>query len=153
MAVSSCWCVTFALVDCGLFPAESDGVVGLLMVFKLGGKASLPAISDKVTARPAPPESTADAKTIARGKVLYDSNCVVCHGDHVVSSGLIPDLRWSPLLATDAAIQAVVIDGLLSSRGMPSFNGVLTKSDAQALRSYIIHAAHEGLEAKLDIGK
>ncbi|WP_320837994.1 PQQ-dependent dehydrogenase, methanol/ethanol family [Zhongshania sp.] len=153
IAVASGWGGAFALVYGGLFPAESDAGVGRLMVFKLGGKSALPDIADKVAARPAPPESNANPETIAKGKIIYDSNCVVCHGDHVISSGLIPDLRWSPLLASDEAIQAVVLDGVLSSRGMPAFNGVLNKADVQDLRSYIISAANEGLEAKLDIGK
>jgi PQQ-dependent dehydrogenase (methanol/ethanol family) len=153
IAVASGWGGAFALVYGGLFPAESDAGVGRLMVFKLGGKSALPDIADKVAARPAPPESNANPETIAKGKIIYDSNCVVCHGDHVISSGLIPDLRWSPLLASDEAIQAVVLDGVLSSRGMPAFNGVLNKADVQDLRSYIIFAANEGLEAKLDIGK
>ncbi|MBB5187847.1 PQQ-dependent dehydrogenase (methanol/ethanol family) [Zhongshania antarctica] len=153
IAVASGWGGAFALVYGGLFPAESDAGVGRLMVFKLGGKSALPDIADKVAARPAPPESNANPETIAKGKIIYDSNCVVCHGDHAISSGLIPDLRWSPLLASDEAIQAVVLDGVLSSRGMPAFNGVLNKADVQDLRSYIISAANEGLEAKLDIGK
>ncbi len=153
IAVASGWGGTFALVYGGLFPAASDAGVGRLMVFKLGGKAALPALPSEVVKRPVPPESTADAETIAMGKTLYDANCVVCHGDHVISSGLVPDLRWSPLLAADEAMQAVIIDGALSTRGMPSFKGRLNKKDVQALRSYIIFAAHEGVEAKLDIGK
>lgn len=153
IAVASGWGGTFALVYGGLFPAASDAGVGRLMVFKLGGKAALPALPSEVVKRPVPPESTADAETIAMGKTLYDANCVVCHGDHVISSGLVPDLRWSPLLVADEAMQSVIIDGALSARGMPSFKGRLNKKDVQALRSYIIFAAHEGVEAKLDIGK
>jgi quinohemoprotein ethanol dehydrogenase len=103
--------------------------------------------------KPTPPESTADAATIAKGKHIYDTNCVVCHGDHVISSGLIPDLRWSPLLVADEAIQTVVLDGALTSRGMPAFKDVLSKDDVKMLRAYIISAANDGLEAKLDIGK
>ena len=153
IAVASGWGGVFALVYGGLFPAASDPGVGRLMVFKLGAKAKLPALADTVVTKPTPPESTADAATIAKGKHIYDTNCVVCHGDHVISSGLIPDLRWSPMLAADEAIQAVVLDGALTSRGMPAFKDVLNKDDVKMLRAYIISAANDGLEAKLDIGK
>ena len=77
-------------------PAASDPGVGRLMVFKLGGSAKLSELAKASIQKPTPPPSTADATTVAKGKQLYDSNCVVCHGDHVISSGLIPDLRWSP---------------------------------------------------------
>ena len=153
IAVASGWGGVFALVYGGLFPAESDPGVGRLMVFKLGAKAELPALVESSVVKPTPPASTADAATIAKGKLIYDINCTVCHGDHVISSGLIPDLRWSPLLVADEAMQAVVIDGALTSRGMPSFKGQISKADLTSLRAYIISAANDGLEAKLEIGK
>ena len=153
IAVASGWGGVFALVYGGLFPAESDPGVGRLMVFKLGAKAELPALVESSVVKPMPPASTADAATIAKGKLIYDINCTVCHGDHAISSGLIPDLRWSPLLVADEAMQAVVIDGALTSRGMPSFKGQISKADLTSLRAYIISAANDGLEAKLDIGK
>lgn len=153
LAVASGWGGTFTLVYGGLFPAGSDAGVGRLMVFKLGASAKLPVLAASSMAKPTPPASTADAATIAKGKQLYDNNCVVCHGDHVVSSGLIPDLRWSPLLHSDEAMKAVVIDGGLTPRGMPAFKGIISKSELKILRAYIISAANEGLEEKLGIGK
>ncbi|CAA0103788.1 Quinohemoprotein alcohol dehydrogenase ADH IIB [Zhongshania aliphaticivorans] len=153
IAVASGWGGTFALLYGGLLPADGDVGVGRLMVFKLGAKGALPELPTKVLARPEPPESTADAETIAKGKQIYDNRCVVCHGDHVISSGLVPDLRWSPLLIAEEAIQTVVLGGALTSQGMPSFSEVLNEDDIKSLRAYIISAAHEGLEEKLDIGK
>ncbi|MEX1664255.1 PQQ-dependent dehydrogenase, methanol/ethanol family [Zhongshania arctica] len=153
LAVASGWGGTFTLVYGGLFPAGSDAGVGRLMVFKLGATAKLPVLAESTMAKPTPPASTANAATIAKGKQLYDNNCVVCHGDHVISSGLIPDLRWSPLLNSDEAFKAVVIDGGLTSRGMPAFRGIISESELKILRAYIISAANEGLEEKLGIGK
>tara|TARA_R110001592_G_scaffold1874_40_gene11639 strand:+ start:4955 stop:6970 length:2016 start_codon:yes stop_codon:yes gene_type:complete len=153
LAVASGWGGTFTLVYGGLFPAGSDAGVGRLMVFKLGATAKLPVLAESTMAKPTPPASTANAATIAKGKQLYENNCVVCHGDHVISSGLIPDLRWSPLLNSDEAFKAVVIDGGLTSRGMPAFRGIISESELKILRAYIISAANEGLEEKLGIGK
>jgi quinohemoprotein ethanol dehydrogenase len=153
LAVASGWGGTFALVYGGLFPAGSDAGVGRLMVFKLGATAKLPALAAASMAKPTPPASTADAATIAKGKQLYDNNCVVCHGDHVISSGLIPDLRWSPLLHSDEAMKTVVIDGGLKSLGMPTFKDIVSVSELKILRAYIISAANDSLEEKLGIGK
>lgn len=146
IAVASGWGGTFALLYGGLLPQESTAGVGRLMVFKLGGKSKLPALPDSVSHKPTPPESTADAATIAKGNKIYDNNCGVCHGDHAASSGLVPDLRWTPYLGSYEAMEMVVLKGMLSARGMPSFNNVINKQDLHALRAYIISNAQESLK-------
>jgi len=146
IAVASGWGGTFALLYGGLLPQESTAGVGRLMVFKLGGKSKLPAQLDSVSRKPTPPNSSADAATIAKGNKIYDNNCGVCHGDHAISSGLVPDLRWTPYLGSDEAMEMVVLKGMLSARGMPSFNNVINKQDLHALRAYIISNAQNSLK-------
>jgi hypothetical protein len=60
-----------------------------------------------------------------------------------VSGGVLPDLRFSSMLATEESWRAVVIDGILAERGMMSFTENLTAAEAEALRSYIVSRAHE----------
>ncbi|WP_373090344.1 PQQ-dependent dehydrogenase, methanol/ethanol family [Zhongshania sp.] len=146
IAVASGWGGTFALLYGGLLPQESTAGVGRLMVFKLGGKAKLPALPDSVSQKPTPPKSTADDVTIANGSKIYDNRCAVCHGDHSISSGLVPDLRWTPYLSSLEAMELVVLKGILNARGMPSFNNVISKQDLNDLRAYIISNANKALE-------
>ncbi len=147
IAVASGWGGAFTLIYGGIFPAESAPGVGRLLVFKLGGKAELPAIAERHLSRPpTPPALNADSTTLATGSVLYAGNCLVCHGDNAVSSGLLPDLRWTPLLATSDAWNSVLLGGALAGQGMPSFKSKFSKDDAEALRQYVISQAHKPYE-------
>lgn len=150
IAVASGWGGVFALIYGGLLPAESHPGVGRLMVFALDGKAALPSLDSKKISQPKPPASTASSEQIAIGKQVYDGNCMPCHGDHAVSSGLLPDLRWSPLLASPEAWQTVVIDGALAPRGMPSFKPVIDSAQLSALRAYVIDEANRSVKANTE---
>jgi quinohemoprotein ethanol dehydrogenase len=89
-----------------------------------------------------PPPATASAATVATGRGLYNQFCTVCHGDSAVAGGVIPDLRASRLLADDHFFD-VVLDGDLKDEGMVAFGSVLRRSDAAAIRSYLIKRANE----------
>jgi len=58
-----------------------------------------------------------------------------------VSSGVLPDLRWSAMTASEQAWDSVLRDGVLSERGMVSFADSLTKEDTDALRAYVVKQA------------
>jgi quinohemoprotein ethanol dehydrogenase len=81
--------------------------------------------------------------TIEEGRIHYARNCAICHGANVVAGGVLPDLRFSPLLTTGDSFKAVVIDGALADRGMVSFSDNLTAAEAETLRSYVVSRAHE----------
>lgn len=149
IAVASGWGGAFTLIYGGLFPAESAPGVGRLLVFKLGGKAQLPAIPERRLGKPELPEPMGDDALVAEGKRLYDTHCLVCHGDHAISSGLLPDLRWTPLLGVADAWHSVIIDGARASQGMPAFTPDLDRAGSEAIRAYVISAAHSGLQEKL----
>lgn len=107
-----------------------------LLVFALGGKAPY-----KVErAKPAPAVVVnmkwPDA-TVARGAQIYETTCAVCHGGGAKSSGVLPDLRRSQVLADQKLWQQVVHDGLLKQNGMAAFSKWLSPDDVEAVRSYV----------------
>lgn len=114
---------------------------GRLFVFKLGAKGKLPK-SVKINASPAnPPEESFTAAQIAHGQELFEKDCWACHGPGAVSSGVVPDLRRSGVLASAEVWNSVVIGGLLKDRGMVSFDKYLSNQDAEGLRAYVADRA------------
>jgi cytochrome c553 len=93
-----------------------------------------------------PPADRADAATVANGNALFGRFCGVCHGEAAVGGGVVPDLRTSPFLATDAWY-SIVLDGALREGGMASFAPVLDRAQASAIRDYVIHRANEDAAA------
>jgi quinohemoprotein ethanol dehydrogenase len=91
-----------------------------------------------------PPKETPSAATLKKGEALYQRYCGACHGDVAVSGGVLPDLRYSKMLASDQWL-GIVIDGELSSAGMVSFSNELTRDDAEVIRSYVIFRANQSL--------
>ncbi|WP_225009698.1 MULTISPECIES: PQQ-dependent dehydrogenase, methanol/ethanol family [Novosphingobium] len=127
--------------------AHSGGAyknISRLMVFKLGGKAQLPAApkADNQAVLD-PPPFTGTADQVARGGALYGRYCTVCHGDAAIAGGLVPDLRHSGALGSDEAIRSIVIDGVLHQNGMVSFKSALKPEDAEDLRQFLIKRAND----------
>ena len=58
-----------------------------------------------------------------------------------MSSGVLPDLRWSAYAGNEAAWDTIVRDGLLTDRGMMSFAGHLSKEETDAIRAYVLQQA------------
>src|SRR5215467_334955 len=130
----------------GVFPLAAGEVsfasgrvpnISRMLVFKLGGKASLPPQPTveqlPLTALPNP----ATPQTVRRGERLFQSYCAACHGDVAVSGGVLPDLRRSSALADDSWFE-IVLRGDFESQGMVSFWKELSRYDAVAIRSYVI---------------
>lgn len=130
----------------GVFPLAAGEVsfvsghvrnVSRMLVFKLGGKTSLP--PGQATEQPPltvlqDPDSPT---TVRKGERLFQRYCAECHGDVAVSGGVLPDLRRSSTLADDAWFE-IVLRGDLQSDGMVSFSKELSHDDAGAIRSYVI---------------
>jgi quinohemoprotein ethanol dehydrogenase len=115
-----------------------------VLAFKSGGQTSLPQAPQAQPRVLNPPRETAGPATVKKGEALYQRYCSACHGDVAVSGGVLPDLRYSKMLAGDQWL-SVVIDGALSSAGMISFSKQLTRDDAEAIRSYVIFRANQSL--------
>lgn len=115
-----------------------------MLAFKAGGKVSLPPAPVMQSQVLNPPKETPSAATVKKGEGLYQRYCSACHGDVAVSGGVLPDLRFSKMLAS-GEWQSIVRNGALSSAGMISFSKELTQDDAEAIRSYVISRANQSL--------
>ena len=116
-----------------------------VLVYALDGGARLPEPARPEARHLAPPAQTASAEDIAEGSQLYGRYCTVCHGDAVHSAGILPDLRYSAMIADASQFNTVVLEGALSENGMASFDSVLDADTADKLRAYIIARANEDL--------
>jgi alcohol dehydrogenase (cytochrome c)/quinohemoprotein ethanol dehydrogenase len=114
-----------------------------VLVYKLGGEAKLPELPAVQATTVEPPAEIGNEATWTAGKAVYHTNCSVCHGDSAVSGGVIPDLRLSPVTPDPAAWERIVRGGERTSRGMVSFAAEVSAEDAEKVRAYVIHRAHE----------
>jgi mono/diheme cytochrome c family protein len=113
---------------------------GRLLVFKLGGAATLP--STPLVRLPAnPPTTTWPAEVEDRGEALYAANCSLCHGPSSYSAGVLPDLRRSPALADESTWNVIVLKGALEPRGMINFSPWLKPGDVDAIRAFVVKQA------------
>lgn len=143
VAVEAGWGGVFPLVT-GVVAFKSGEVrnVSRMLVFKLGGKASLPPLPEIEAPKLNPPASMASAATIHKGEAIFQRYCSVCHGDVAVGGGVLPDLRYSDTLASDGWFH-VVLGGILQTNGMVSFKEELSHEDAAAIRAYVIFRANQ----------
>lgn len=144
----------------GVFPLAAGEIalksgrvrnVSRMIVFKLGGRAALPALPAEEPEVLNPPRATADAATVHRGEAVYQRFCSTCHGDVAVSGGVLPDLRYSSTLANDQWFQ-IVLGGLLQPNGMVSFAKEVSRQDAAAIRAYVIYRANQSLQESKGAG-
>ena len=144
VAVLAGWGGSFA-VSPGIISRKSGATrnVSRLLVFKIGGKAALPAVPPADVAMLDPPPATASAAAVKQGGAIFARYCGVCHGDAAISGGITPDLRYSAVLKDASAWQAIVHDGLLASNGMVGWKKVMNAAEIEAIRAYVIQRAHE----------
>ena len=121
-----------------------------LIVMKLGGKTSLPALPQQNEIVWDPPEPTGTPAQVAEGKALYGRYCLVCHGDSAIGNGFTPDLRISATLADAEAWSSIVSGGALKDRGMVGFSQ-LTPAQVESLRHYVIERSHWTKENVVDV--
>jgi quinohemoprotein ethanol dehydrogenase len=117
-----------------------------VFAFKLGGAAALPVPDNTPKRGLDPPPDVAPAAGIESGKAIYHTYCSTCHGDSAVSTGVLPDLRYSPDLGDADAFARIVREGVLEQRGMISFGAELSADDVERIRAYVIRRAHESLQ-------
>ncbi len=136
IAVSAGWAGSLPIIGGGI--AAIHDTPTRLLVFKLGAGETLPQTPRRVIAPP--PPSNASAAEIARGEAAYNKTCRICHGGDLVSSGMIPDLRFMSA-ATHAEFDSIVLGGARADRGMASFADSVSAPDVEAIHAYIISVA------------
>ena len=94
---------------------------------------------------PEPPALDATEEELARGAALYADNCASCHGDGAVSDREISDLRYTPT-AVHRSWNAIVVEGIYTTGGMPAFKASLSTEDAEAIRAFVVQEARIAYE-------
>jgi quinohemoprotein ethanol dehydrogenase len=138
IAVNAGWGGGAAQVERGSGIAQNRASARLL-VFKLGGAATLPPLVDAPPIAE-PPPLVADEETVLKGARLFGETCAVCHGQ--MAQGGVKDLRHMDA-ATHASFNDIVLKGIRADRGMASFAGLLTPADVEAIHAYVISRANE----------
>ena len=149
VAIEVGWGGAFALAA-GELARDSHVTANIprVLAFKLGGAAQLPPLPVATARTLDPPPDTADAATLTAGKRLYHRYCTVCHGDSATSGGVLPDLRYSPTLKEPAVWYQTVLEGVRLPLGMVAFKEEFGQAEADKIRAYVIHRAHEDARAE-----
>ncbi|WP_439100226.1 PQQ-dependent dehydrogenase, methanol/ethanol family [Congregibacter sp.] len=145
VAITSGWGSAFGLSAGFAYDDKVTATLGKVVVFKLGGTGEIPAPDLPVVDRMTTAVAFGDEETINAGLVHYARNCAVCHGPFAISSGVLPDLRWSPITTNAETWKSVVHDGVLAKNGMVSFADHLSEEDVEAIRAYVIYQARNDM--------
>ena len=111
-----------------------------LLVFKLGGTATLPPLATEASAPPEPPRLTASEAEVALGAQLFAETCAVCHGQNAI--GGVKDLRHMSR-ETHAKFNDIVLGGIYQDKGMASFADLLDEEQVALIHAYVIARANE----------
>lgn len=142
LAIATGWGGAYGLSAGFAFDQTIENNVGQVIAFKLGATGEIP--DHKMPPIERKPQAAAfgDKAMLETGLTHYSRNCMVCHGPMAISSGILPDLRWSPISGDAASWREVVINGVKAENGMVGFGRVLSPADAEAIRAYVLHQAH-----------
>ena len=132
-------------LNAGVLAMKSGPVrnVSRVLVFKLGGQATLPPLTQQSKLVLDPPAATGTPAQTAEGATLYNNSCGVCHGDAAVAGTLVTDLRTSPALNSPDLWQQIVHDGVMKDRGMVAWSKNFTPAQIENIRLYVIKRANE----------
>jgi mono/diheme cytochrome c family protein len=94
-----------------------------------------------------PPKTMASAADVAKGSNVYHRYCSVCHGFFAMSSGSIPDLRYSTA-EVFARYKEIVLEGERKAGGMASFADQIGEDDVKLIQAYILAQARGAWDAQ-----
>jgi len=144
VTITTGWGSAYGLVV-GFDLDKATPTVGKVVTFKLGGTRTIATPEGPLIERVPATERFGDLAMLDLGRAQYARNCGVCHGTLAISSGILPDLRWSAIAGNEAAWSGVVLEGNFAANGMVSFADYLTADESEAIRAYVIHRGHETL--------
>ena len=147
VTITTGWGSAFGLSAGFAYDETVPSTVGKVVTFKLGGTGEIADPDFPMIDKTPKADSFGDETMIAEGSVHYARNCTVCHGPLAVSSGVLPDLRWSAISGNEMAWKDVVIDGNLAANGMVSFADHLTPDQVESIRAYVLAQAHAAVPA------
>ncbi|MEW6130023.1 MAG: PQQ-dependent dehydrogenase, methanol/ethanol family [Acidobacteriota bacterium] len=140
LAISVGWGGALGLVGGDIARAAKTRSIARVLVFKVGGKATLPPLADE---EPMPdiPAATASVEAVQKGRDLYHTYCVFCHGLAAVGGGAIRDLRYLSKSRHQSFV-GIVQNGL-ATRGMPDYRDELSIEQIKWIQAYIIKRAND----------
>jgi len=147
VTITTGWGSAFGLSAGFAYDETVPSTVGKVVTFKLGGTGEIADPDFPMIDKTPKADSFGDETMIAEGSVHYARNCTVCHGPLAVSSGVLPDLRWSAISGNKMAWKGVVVDGNLAANGMVSFADHLTPDEVESIRAYVLAQAHAAVPA------
>ncbi len=148
VTITTGWGSAFGLAAGFGYDSAVPSTVGKVVTFKLDGTGTIPDHDMPAIERKPQAEVFGDDAMLTKGAVSFARNCAVCHGPLAISSGVLPDLRWSPMSATAESWKGVVIDGALAGNGMVSFSNIMPEEEAEAIRAYVVKQAHVAKNAE-----
>jgi len=113
-----------------------------VIAFQLdGGAVPLPPPAQRPPAQPAPPPMPVDAAVTHEGEMLFRTHCQRCH---IMGGafGVYPNL-WNLSAGTLAAFEDIVYGGAYREGGMAAFSDMLSKSQVQAIKAFIVNDWNE----------
>lgn len=146
IALATGWGGAWALSNGHAWGDKAVPSVGRVVAFKIDGQAVIPNAMEPWIEKTPKAKSFGTPKQISLGLQRYADNCAVCHGPLAMSSGVLPDLRWSSYTADAESWNNIVLNGALSDNGMVSFKEQLTASDSDAVRAYLLDQAWMAVE-------
>ena len=141
VTITTGWGSAYALHAGYAYDDKVTPSVGKVVTFKLGGAGSIPAPQMAAVDRTPKAAPFGSEAQLAEGMVVYQRVCSLCHGPLAISSGVLPDLRWSGITASPEAWRSVVMEGSLAANGMVSFADYLSPEDAENVRAYVLAQA------------
>ncbi len=145
VTITTGWGSAYALVAGFAYDEKVAPKVGKVVTFKLGATGTIEDGDFKPVEQLPQADRFGTTAQLQDGLVHYARNCAVCHGPVAISSGVLPDLRWSGYGADADAWKAVVAEGILAESGMVSFSELLTDEDIEAIRAYVVAQAHNAV--------
>jgi quinohemoprotein ethanol dehydrogenase len=116
-----------------------------LVAFSLDGEQVLPEQPPAAEAQPIEMlQFEIDDAMADQGADEYGVRCTACHGWDAISAGMAPDLRGSPILASEQAFADIVRGGSLQVNGMPVFEH-LSDDELLAIRHFVRREAEKAM--------